>query len=137
MVRKTYCLLFKNFEVNKNDIFLTMKLNLFRNINASIVVKISKNDINDIKNFVLKNKIKDLYFEFPSYIDEQDIKSYEKFISFCINKNYNSFFVNNISQIYLFKNKKVILYAGQFLYTLNIYLILIQAIQFLTHLLIL
>ena len=114
-----------NRNVNLPKLFLRINnikwFNLFRNINASIVVKISKNDINDIKNFVLKNKIKDLYFEFPSYIDEQDIKSYEKFISFCINKNYNSFFVNNISQIYLFKNKKVILYAGQFLYTLNSY----------------
>ena len=31
MVRKIYCLLFKNFDVNKNDIFLTKKLNLLRN----------------------------------------------------------------------------------------------------------
>ena len=38
MVRKTYCLLFKNFEVNKNDIFLTMKLNLFRNKSKELFI---------------------------------------------------------------------------------------------------
>ena len=113
-----------NRNVNLPKLFLRINdikwFALVKNINASIVIKISKNNINDIKNFVLQNKIKDLYFEFPSYLDEQDIKSYEKFVNFCINNNYTSFFINNICELYLCKNNKVILYAGQFVYTLNV-----------------
>ena len=94
---------------------------LLKNIKASLVIRLSKSNINTIKNFVLQKVIKELYFELPAYIDEQDIKLYESFINFIIDKKYNNFFINNISQIFIFKNKKVSLYAGQYLYTLNNY----------------
>lgn len=114
-----------NCNIKLPDLFLRINnikwFTLLKNINASIVLKISKNNINNIKNFVLQKNIKNLYFEFPAYIDEQDIKVYENFINFCINKNHINFFINNISQLYLFKDKKVLLSAGQFLYTLNGY----------------
>jgi hypothetical protein len=68
----------------------------------------------------LKN-IKDYYIELPSYIDEQDLSLFQQTIDFIINKGCSKFFVNNISQFEFFKDKKVILFAGQFLYTLNLY----------------
>nr|MCR4662502.1 hypothetical protein [Endomicrobiaceae bacterium] len=43
------------------------------------------------------------------------------FINFVTDKKYNNFFINNISQFFMFKEKKVLLYAGQYLYTLNNY----------------
>ncbi len=114
-----------NCTVNLPKLFLRINnikwFTLLKNINTSIVLKISKNNINDIKNFVLQNNIKNLYFELPTYIDEQDIKLYEKLISICISKNHTDFFINNISQLYMFKDKKISLHAGQFLYTLNSY----------------
>ncbi len=94
---------------------------LLKNTKSATVIKLSKSNIDTIKNFISQKEIKNLYFELPPYIDEKDIKVYEGFINFVIDKKYNSFFINNISQIYLFKNKKSLLYAGQFLYTLNNY----------------
>jgi len=114
-----------NCNITLPNLFLRINnikwFSVLKNIKGKIVIKLSKNNINDIKNFILQKNIKDLYFELPAYIDEQDINIYEKFISFCIEKNYTDFFINNISQLYLFKDKKVSLYAGQFLYILNSY----------------
>ena len=94
---------------------------LLKNTKSATVIKLSKSNVDTIKNFISQKEIKNLYFELPPYIDEKDIKVYEGFINFVIDKKYNSFFINNISQIYLFKNKKSLLYAGQYLYTLNNY----------------
>lgn len=116
-----------NSDVKLPNLFIRINdvkwITLLEGINASIVIKISKTNINLVKNFILqKNKnIKDLYFELTAYIDEQDIKLYENFINFVIEKKYNNFFINNISQLYMFKNKKVQLYAGQYFYVLNSY----------------
>ena len=96
-------------------------ISLLKNVKAAIVIKLSKENISAIKNVILQKDIKDLYFELPQYIDEQDINIYENFISFVVDKKYNSFFINNISQISMFKGKKVLLYAGQYLYILNNY----------------
>ncbi|MBR3627556.1 MAG: U32 family peptidase, partial [Elusimicrobia bacterium] len=96
-------------------------ISLLKNIKSALIIKLSKENILSVKNFISQKNIKDLYFELPAYIEEKDIKEYEKFINFIIDKKYNKFFINNISQIYMFKEKKVLLYAGQYLYTLNHY----------------
>lgn len=83
-----------------------------------IVLKLNKTNIINIKS--LKD-IKDYYIELPSYIDEQDLILFQQTIDFIINKGCNKFFVNNISHFEFFKNKKTNLFAGQFLYTLNLY----------------
>ena len=94
---------------------------LLKKIKSALIVKLSKENILSIQNFASQKNIKDLYFELPPYIEEQDIKIYEKFINFIVEKRYNNFFVNNISHFYMFKEKKVLLYAGQYLYVLNNY----------------
>lgn len=96
-------------------------ISLLKSVRASIIIKLSKENILSVKNFISQKNINDLYFELPPYINEQDINNYEKFINFVTDKKYNKFFINNISQIYMFKNKKSLLYAGQYLYTLNCY----------------
>ncbi len=96
-------------------------ISLLKNIKAATVIKLSRNNIDTVKNFVSQKEIKDLYFELPPYIDEQDIKFYETFINCVINKKYNKFFINNISQIRMFNGKDATLCAGQYLYTLNSY----------------
>lgn len=114
-----------NNNINLPNLFLRINnikwIQLLKNIKASIVIKLSKTNINDIKNYISQKNIKDLYFELPPYIQEQDIKLYEKFINFIVEKKYNNFFINNISQLYMFSEKNVQLYAGQFLYTVNSY----------------
>ncbi len=94
---------------------------LLQNNKATIIIKIAKDNINIIKNFISQKFVKDLYFELPPYIEEQDIKLYEDFIIFVVDKKYDKFFINNISQLNMLKGKKVLLYAGQYLYTLNNY----------------
>ena len=94
---------------------------LLKNIKADIVIKLSKENVLSVKNFISQKNINNLYFELPPYIDEQDIKLYEKFVDFVADKKYNNFFINNISQIQMFKGKKVFLYSGQYLYMLNNY----------------
>ena len=94
---------------------------LLKNVKASTIIKLSKENLNVVKNFVSQKSVNDLYFEFPPYVDEQDIKIYDSFINFVIDKKHNKFFINNVSQIYMFKDKKSLLYAGQYLYTLNNY----------------
>jgi len=96
-------------------------ISLLKNIKADIVIKLSKENVLSVKNFISQKNIKDLCFELPPYIDEQDIKLYEKFVDFVADKKYNNFFINNISQIQMFKGKKVFLYSGQYLYMLNNY----------------
>ena len=94
---------------------------LLKNVKASTTIKLSKENLNVVKNFVSQKGVNDLYFEFPPYVDEQDIKFYDSFINFVIDKKHNKFFINNVSQIYMFKDKKSLLYSGQYLYTLNNY----------------
>ena len=94
---------------------------LLTNINMALIIKLSKENILSVKNFISQKNIKDLYFELPPYIEEQDIKLYEKFVSCVTDRQYNNFFINNISQLYIFKGKKVLLHAGQYLYMLNKY----------------
>ncbi len=94
---------------------------LLKNVKAATVIKLSKENILSVKNFLSQKNINDLYFELPPYIEEKDIKVYENFINFVTDKKYNKFFINNISQIYMFEGKKSLLYAGQYLYTLNNY----------------
>jgi len=94
---------------------------LLKKIKSALIVKLSKENILSVQSFVSQKNIKDLYFELPPYMEEQDIKIYEKFINFVVEKRYNNFFVNNISHFYMFKEKKVLLYAGQYLYVLNNY----------------
>ena len=94
---------------------------MLKNIKSALIIKLSKENILSVKNFISQKNIKDLYFELPAYIEEQDVEEYEKFINFIIDKKYEKFFINNISQIFMFKEKKVLLYAGQYLYTLNHY----------------
>ena len=96
-------------------------VSLLKNIKSDLIIKLSKENILSVKNFISQKNIKSLCFELPSYIEEQDIKLYETFIRFVIDKKCDNFFINNISQIYMFKEKKVFLYAGQYLYTLNNY----------------
>jgi len=96
-------------------------MSLLKNVKAAIIIKLSKENILSVKNFISQKNISDLYFELPPYIDEQDIKVYENFINFVMDKKYNKFFINNISQIYMLKGKQSLLYAGQYLYTLNSY----------------
>lgn len=96
-------------------------ISLLKNIKADIIIKLSKENILSVKNYISQKVIKDLYFELPPYIEEQDINLYESFINFVIGKKYNNFFINNISQIYMLKDKKVSFFAGQYLYTLNNY----------------
>lgn len=96
-------------------------MSLLKNVKAAIIIKLSKENILSVKNFISQKNISDLYFELPPYIDEQDIKVYENFINFVTDKKYNKFFINNISQIYMLKGKQSLLYAGQYLYTLNSY----------------
>ena len=92
-------------------------LKLLKNKTA-IVIKLNKNNIADIKS--LKD-IKDFYIELPAYIDEEGLKLFQQNIDFIINKGCTKFFINNISHFEFFNNKKVELFAGQFLYTLNTY----------------
>lgn len=99
----------------------TKWLPLIKNIKTDIIIKFSKNDIDEIKNIVLKIFKTDFCFELPQYINEKDINLFENFINFLVEKKYSRFFVNNISHLYFFKNKNVSVYAGQFLYTLNFY----------------
>ena len=94
---------------------------LLKNVKAATAIKLSKENILSVKNFLSQKNINDLYFELPPYIEEKDIKVYENFINFVTDKKYNKFFINNISQIYMFEGKKSLLYAGQYLYTLNNY----------------
>ena len=94
---------------------------LLKNVKAATVIKLSKENILSVKNFLSQKNINDLYFELPPYMEEKDIKVYENFINFVTDKKYNKFFINNISQIYMFEGKKSLLYAGQYLYTLNNY----------------
>ena len=94
---------------------------VLKNIKSSIIIKLSKENIDITKNFISQKILTDPYFELPPYIDEQDIRKYESFINFVIEKKHKNFFINNISQIYMFKDKKALLYAGQYLYTLNSY----------------
>lgn len=112
-------------KISLPDLFIRINnikwISLLKNIKGVTVIKLSKENILSVKNFVSQKNIKDLYFELPAYIEEQDIKLYETFIKFVTDKKYDKFFVNNISQIYMFKEKKVLLYAGQYLYTLNNY----------------
>ena len=96
-------------------------MSLLKNVKAAIIIKLSKENILSVKNFISQKNISDLYFELPPYIDEQDIKVYENFINFVMDKKYSKFFINNISQIYMLKGKQSLLYAGQYLYTLNSY----------------
>jgi putative protease len=112
----------KNFLPNLFIRINNMKwLPLIKNVKADIIIKFSKNDINEIKDMILNNFKTDFYFELPQYIDEKEINLFESFINFLIEKKYSRFFLNNISHLYFFKNKNVSLYAGQFLYTLNYY----------------
>ena len=96
-------------------------ISLLKNIRVAIVIKLSKENVLSVKNFISQKLVKDLYFELPPYIDEQDINLYENFIDFVVSKKFNNFFINNISQIRMFKGKKVFLYSGQYLYMLNNY----------------
>ncbi|MBO7431586.1 MAG: U32 family peptidase [Elusimicrobia bacterium] len=94
---------------------------LLKSIKSDLIIKLSKENILSVKNFVSQKNIKDLYFELPPYIEEQDINLYKSFINFVTDKKYNKFFINNISQLYMFKDKKSLLFAGQYLYILNNY----------------
>jgi len=112
-------------KVSLPDLFIRINnvkwIPLLKNAKADTIIKLSKENLDIIKNFLSQKNINDLYFELPPYIEEQDIKVYENFINFAADKKYNKFFINNISQIYMFKDKKNLLYAGQYLYTLNNY----------------
>ena len=94
---------------------------LLKSIKSDLIIKLSKENILSVKNFVSQQNIKDLYFELPPYIEEQDINLYKSFINFVTDKKYNKFFINNISQLYMLKDKKSLLFAGQYLYILNNY----------------
>lgn len=112
-------------KVSLPDLFIRINnvkwIPLLKNAKADTIIKLSKENLDIIKNFLSQKSINDLYFELPPYIEEQDIKVYENFINLAADKKYNKFFINNISQIYMFKDKKSSLYAGQYLYTLNNY----------------
>ena len=112
-------------KVSLPDLFIRINnvkwIPLLKNAKADTIIKLSKENLDIIKNFLSQKSINDLYFELPPYIEEQDIKVYENFINLAADKKYNKFFINNISQIYMFKDKKNLLYAGQYLYTLNNY----------------
>ncbi len=98
---------------------------------SAIVIKLSKNNIFEIKKL---NNPKNFYFELPAYIDEEDLSLFQTNIDFLISKGCQNFFINNISQLYMFERKIrkeqqtkpairqsgiVNLYSGQYLYTLN------------------
>ncbi|MFA7074401.1 MAG: peptidase U32 family protein [Endomicrobiaceae bacterium] len=85
---------------------------------AALIVKLTKNNIQNIKTLP---PINNLYIELPSYIDEQDLPRYSRNIDCLIKTGCGNFFINNISHFYFFKNKKINIYAGQFLYSLNSY----------------
>lgn len=96
-------------------------ISLLKKVKSAVIIKLSKENISSVKNFVSQQNIKDLYFELPPYIEEQDINPYKNFINFVTDKKYNKFFINNISQLYMLKDKKSLLFAGQYLYILNNY----------------
>ncbi len=108
----------KNFSLS--NLFIRINnfkwLKLLKN-KTDIVIKLNKNNISDIKNL---NDIKDLYIELPAYIDEEDLKLFQKNIDLFVVNGCTKFFINNISHFEFFNDKKVELFTGQFLYTLNV-----------------
>lgn len=93
-------------------------ITLLKSITATIVIKLTKDNLLNIKTI---SNINDYYIELPAYIDEQDIEMFSKNIEFIIKKGCRNFFINNISHFNFFKSKEINIYAGQFLYTLNLY----------------
>ncbi|MFA6614255.1 MAG: peptidase U32 family protein [Endomicrobiia bacterium] len=93
-------------------------ISLLKNIMATTVIKLTKNNLLNIKTIL---NINDYYIEIPAYIDEQDVEMFSQNIEFIIKKGCKNFFINNISHFNFLKNKEINIYAGQFLYTLNLY----------------
>jgi len=93
-------------------------LPLIKNTNSKTVIILEHNLLNSIIN--LKN-VKDFYFELPAYIDQEDIKLFNNTITYLIKNKAENFFINNLAHFEFFKNLKINLYGGQFLYTLNTY----------------
>jgi len=91
-------------------------LPLIKNTNLKIIICLEHNLLNQVRN--LKN-INDFYFELPAYIDQENIKQFNDTILDLIKNKAENFFINNLSHFEFFKNVKVNLYGGQFLYTLN------------------
>lgn len=91
---------------------------LLKTSTAALIVKLTKNNIKNIKTLM---PINSFYFELPPYIDEQDLPLYSANIDYLIKTGCRNFFINNISHFNFLKNKKVNVYAGQFLYSLNSY----------------
>jgi putative protease len=59
------------------------------------------------------------YFELPAYIEEFDLQEFQKAVDTIAMHDKNKFFINNLSHFHFFKNNKISLYAGSFIYTLN------------------
>ena len=93
-------------------------LPLIKNINSKTVICLEKNLLTGITN--LKN-VKDFYFELPAYIDQEDIKHFNNTITYLIKNKVENFFINNLAHFGFFKNSKINIYGGQFLYMLNTY----------------
>jgi putative protease len=63
------------------------------------------------------------YFDLPAFMDENDLIKYQDKIDKLVATGKNNFFINNIGHFEFFKNKKVNLFGGVFLYGLNEYAI--------------
>ncbi|MDD4166441.1 MAG: U32 family peptidase [Endomicrobiaceae bacterium] len=93
-------------------------LKLLGNTKESVILKLTPDNFDGINNIQPAGSH---YIELPPFIDQEDTEKYRDKIDFLIKKGFVNFFINNIAHFEFFQNKKVLLYAGQFLYTLNTY----------------
>jgi len=112
----------KNSNVKMSELFVRINdikwLDLLDNSKYKIIFAVTKNNISDLKK--IKNKSVD-YFEFPAFIEEDNIVKFSETVKNILNEGYKNFFINNIAHFVFFEKTNASVWAGQFLYVLNSY----------------